>query len=253
MRLTVLGCSGSLPGPASPASGYLVQTPGTRLVMDLGNGTLGALQRHVGLQTLDQIDGVLISHLHPDHYMDLCGYYVALRYGLRSDHRRVPVWGPPGTAERLAEAYGERAEADPIMSAEFDFRDYPDDAFTIGDVRVRITRVVHPVPTYAIRVEHAGRALVYSADTGPCAALVELARGADALLCEAAFEGHPDPPPDLHLTGRQAGEHATAAGVGRLIVTHVPPWSNADDAAVAARQVFDGPVEAAAMDTSWEI
>lgn len=249
MRLTVVGCSGSLPGPASPASSYLVEADGVRLVLDLGSGALGALQRHAALT---QIDAILVSHLHPDHYMDLCGLYVALRYGPHRRHR-MPVWGPKGTAHRMADAYGLPAE--PGMTDVFEFHPYPDDVVEVGPFVISTKRVAHPVEAYAIRVEHDGRSLVYSGDTGPTPALTALATGADVLLCEASFADDADHehPPDLHLTGADAGRHATAAGVGRLIVTHVPPWGDAERAARHARESFDGPVDLALPDRTWEI
>ena len=149
MRLTVLGCSGSMPGPDSPASGYLVEADGVRLVLDLGNGALGPLQQLVGVAGLAELDAVVLSHLHPDHCMDLCGLYVALRYGVPSA-RRIPVYGPDETAERMAAAYGK--EPDPGLSGEFDFRPYPAAAFAVGPLMVRAVRVEHPVPAYAVRV-----------------------------------------------------------------------------------------------------
>jgi ribonuclease BN (tRNA processing enzyme) len=89
-----------------------------------------------------------------------------------------------------------------------------------------------------VRLTAGGRSLVYTGDTGPSPAVVELARGADVLLAEAAYAEGPGLPPGLHLTGRQAGEHAAAAGVGRLLVTHVPAWVDAEAQLAAAREVF---------------
>jgi len=237
VRLTVVGCSGSLPGPDSAASCYLVEAAGSRLVLDLGSGALGTLQRHVSLRDLD---AVLLSHLHPDHCLDLCGLYVARRYGPGSSGTRIPVWGPPGTAVRMANGYG--LPVDPGMTEEFDFRGYPEAEFEVGPFRVRAARVVHPGVAYALRVEHAGRVLVYSGDTGPCSALMELARGADVLLCEAAFPDGGDNAPGMHLTGMDAGEHAQSAGVGSLVVTHVPPWGDPARARKHAASAFEGPV-----------
>ncbi|MGH8826827.1 MAG: MBL fold metallo-hydrolase [Jiangellaceae bacterium] len=246
MRLTVIGCSGSLPGPASAASSYLVEADGARVVLDLGNGALGPLQRYTDLAA---VDAVLLSHLHPDHCMDLCGYYVAVRYGPQSC--RIPVWGPDDTAGRMAAAYG--LPPDPGMTAEFDFRTYRANPFEVGPFTVRVVRVAHPVPAYAIRLEHGGRTLVYSGDTGPSRALVDLASGADLLLCEAGFAESDANPPDLHLTGREAGEHARAADVGRLVVTHVPPWGDPVYAAETASESFGAPAELATSDAVWEI
>ena len=104
---------------------------------------------------------------------------------------------------------------------------------------------MHPVPAFALRLDHGGRSIAYSGDTAPTPALVDLASGTDVFLCEAAFRDGEDHPPGMHLTGREAGEHAMAAGVGRLLVTHVPPWGHRAAAVAGAADVFGGPVTAA--------
>lgn len=252
MRLTVLGCSGSLPGPGGPASSYLVEAEGARLVLDLGNGALGPLLDTVGVDGATRLDGVLISHLHPDHVIDMCGLYVLLKYGPIRPARPIPVWGPAGTAQRLATAYG--LPADPGMGAEFDIAEYLAESFMVGPFVVRTIRVPHPVDAFAVRVEHGGRSIVYSGDTGVSQDLVDLAIGADLFLCEAGFvDDDPDNPAALHLSGKQAGEHAQAADVGKLVVTHVPPWGDVDAAVAAASETFYGRVEAAVAGRSWKV
>jgi ribonuclease BN (tRNA processing enzyme) len=251
MELTVLGCSGSGPGPASPSSGYLVRVGGRSLVLDLGNGTLGALHRY-----LDpfQLDALLLSHLHPDHCADVASLVVYRRYHpdppYRTRERRLPVYGPVESAERLTAQYGasaaERAGED--LSDVLDFRVITDDTdVEIAGARVRTRRTVHPCEAYATRVEFGGRTLVYSGDTGACDALVELARGADVLLCEASWTvrgPHGEAQPEgVHLSGREAGEHAAAAGVSRLLLTHIPIWYDAQELREEARSAYDGPVE----------
>ena len=99
MRLTVVGYAGSFPGPDSPASCYLVEAEGFRLLLDLGSGALGPLQRHVGLY---DVDAICLSHLHVDHYMDMCPYWVARNYAPDGTPPPIPVYGPAGTAARLA-------------------------------------------------------------------------------------------------------------------------------------------------------
>lgn len=242
MRLTVIGCSGSFPGPDSPASCYLLEAPhehGTyRLVLDLGSGALGPLQRHVDL---DAVDAVVLSHLHADHCLDLCGYYVARRYHPTGPRPRLPVHGPHGTAGRMARAYD--LDPDPGMREVFDFHDLREHApLTLGPFTVTPARVAHPGEAYALRVTDGDRTLVYSGDTGPCAALVDLAREADVLLCEASFHDGRDAEPDLHLSGREAAEHAARAGVGRLVLTHLPPWNDRARTLAEARRAFDGPL-----------
>jgi ribonuclease BN (tRNA processing enzyme) len=255
MRVIVLGCSGSGPGPGSPASGYLVEAGDARLVLDLGNGTFGALQRHLDPWALD---AVLFSHLHPDHCADFSALAVWRRYHPRPPDgaaaRPLPVHAPSGAADRFAAAYAPSAEerAATDLSDAFAFRSL-DGPVEVAGAAVTAARVDHLCEAYALRVEHGGRSLVYSGDTGPCAALVELARGADVLLCEASWPHHEGAPTGVHLSGRQAGEHAAAAGVGRLLLTHVPSWFAGEVLLAEARQAFDGPVELVAPDAAYEV
>jgi ribonuclease BN (tRNA processing enzyme) len=104
----------------------------------------------------------------------------------------------------------------------------------------------HPIETFAFRFEHGGHVLTYSGDTGESPVLVELAASADILLSEAGFPELPDLPPDLHLCGRQAGQHAARAGAGRLIVTHLDPDNDPAQSLAAAAGAFSGPVSLAA-------
>ncbi|GAA1613941.1 MBL fold metallo-hydrolase [Kribbella sancticallisti] len=248
MKLTVLGCSGSVPGPDSPASSYLVSAAGFNLVLDLGSGALGALQRYL---SVPEIGAIGLSHLHPDHCMDLCGLYVAAKYSPSSPFPRIPVFGPPGTAGRMALAYD--LPEDPGMEEELEFHTWQE-IQQIGPFTVRTTPMVHPVPAYAIRVEYGNKSLAYSGDTGPNDGLIELARGADLLLCEAALrDDDPNNPPDLHMTPADAGEHAKRAGVKRLVITHVPPWFNRDTQGQGARRTYSGDVQVAAPDMTFDI
>jgi ribonuclease BN (tRNA processing enzyme) len=213
VRLTIIGCSGSFPGPTSPASCYLLEAEGFRLLLDLGNGSLGVLQRHAGLY---DIDAICLSHLHADHCLDLCSYWVARTYHPDGPQAFEFATLTPGTRE-------------------------------IGPFRVTVAHVNHPVETFGFRLEHAGRSIAYSADTGESQALVGLARHADLLLCEASFVDGPGLPPDLHLTARQAAEHAGQAGAARLMLTHLVPWNDpALTLEQASATAFDGPVSLAA-------
>ncbi len=232
MRLTVVGCAGSAPAPSSPASCYLVEHDGYRLVLDLGNGAFGPLQNHVDPSA---VDAVFLSHLHADHCLDVVPYVVWHRYSGRSTGVRVPLYAPVDAERRLALAYD--PEGDGITDV-FDFVPVGPGSFEVGPFAVTLARTAHPVECYAIRLTAGGRSLVYTGDTGPCDRVVELARGADVLLAEAAHPPGPGLPEGLHLTGRQAGEHAAAAGVGRLLLTHVPSWVDEIGQLFTASQVF---------------
>ena len=233
MKLTVVGCAGSAPGPASAASCYLVEHDGFRLLLDLGNGAFGALQ---SIADPASLDAVFLSHLHADHCLDIAPFVVWARYSGRSSGRRLPLYAPVAAERRLALAYDEDGEA---LTDVFDFVPVGPGRLEIGPFDAALVRTAHPVECYAIRLTAGGRSLVYTGDTGPCERVVELARGADLFLAEAA---HPDDdpvqPPGLHLTGRQAGEAAAAAGVGRLLVTHVPAWVDAEAQLAHARAAF---------------
>jgi ribonuclease BN (tRNA processing enzyme) len=232
VKLTVVGCSGSAPGPKSPASCYLVEHDGFRLLLDLGNGAFGSL---LGLTDPVTIDAIFLSHLHADHCLDIAPFVVWHRYSGMSSGRTVPLYAPAGAERRLALAYdGDGA----TLTDVFDFADVTPGELSIGPFEVETARTAHPVECHAIRLTAGGRSLVYTGDTGPSRRVVDLARGADVLLAEAAHPPGPDLPPGLHLTGREAGEHAAAAGVGRLLLTHVPAWVDEIGQLFAASAVF---------------
>jgi ribonuclease BN (tRNA processing enzyme) len=251
VRLTVVGCSGSFPGPDSPASCYLLEARQDdrtwRVLLDLGNGALGALQRYVDPLT---IDGVVLSHLHADHCLDLCSFYVLRKYHPRGPQPANPVWGPSGTAARLARAYD--LPPSPGMTEEFDFRTL-DGAFSLGPFELEPTPVAHPVAAFALRVTAGGRTVTYSGDTGVCDGLARAAAGAHLFLVEASFlEGAPNPP-DLHLTGREAGEVAVRAGVDRVVLTHIPPWHEPGRVLKEAASVFDGRLGLATSGATYDV
>ncbi len=253
MRLTVIGCAGSFPGPDSPASCYLLEAEGFRLVIDMGNGALGVLQRYAGLFS---IDAICLSHLHADHCIDLAAYWVARQFAPDGAKPPIPVYGPPGTAARVTPHLGpsddpasdDPASDDPAAEPElprFDFHDLAVGTAEIGPFRITADHMNHPVETFGFRVEHEGWRLAYSADTGESDALVRLAEGADLLLCEASFLDGQDTRPNLHLTARQAAEYADRAGVGQLVLTHLVPWNDRGRSLTEASAAYHGPLSLA--------
>ncbi|HET8683778.1 MAG TPA: MBL fold metallo-hydrolase [Micromonosporaceae bacterium] len=248
MRLTVLGCAGSFPGPEAACSAYLVEAEGFRLLLDFGSGSLSALQRYAGLH---EVDAILLSHLHCDHFLDACAYVVVRRYAPEGPRPPLPVYGPAGAPARLAAAYS--ADKGPLDDV-YTFYALQPGTFPIGPFQVTVDQMNHPVETYGVRLDHGGKVLAYSADTGPCEALARLAQGADLFLCEASYLDGADNPPDLHLTGREAGEHATKAAVARLVLTHlVPAWGSEALTYEAATAAFDGPVDIARPGLRYQI
>jgi ribonuclease BN (tRNA processing enzyme) len=250
VRLTVVGCAGSFPSPDSPASCYLVEADDDqgrtwRIVLDLGSGAVGPLQRYA---PLDGLDALLLSHLHPDHVADVSGLYVARHYAPGGPPpARLPLYGPRETADRIRQAYG----GDPAgLDATFDVREFADgEPFDVGPLTVTPYRVRHPVETYGMRVEHhAGprtAVLAYTGDTDTCDALLPLAKGADLLLAEASFQEGREDSRGVHLTGLRAGQAASDAGCRRLVLTHVPVWTDPGVVLAEARTAFPGAIETA--------
>jgi ribonuclease BN (tRNA processing enzyme) len=256
VRLTVIGCAGSFPGPQSPASSYLVTVsdPGAgrlwRILLDIGNGSLGVLQRHTDPLALDAI---VLTHLHPDHCLDLCGLYVMHAYRPGSVRPApIPVFGPRGTKERIergydtdaghldtAFAFGELHHAEPVR---------------IGPFSVTPYLMNHPVPTFGLRVEVQGRVLAYTGDTDTCDNLTPLLRGADLALMECAFVDGRDEPRDIHLTGSRAAAAALeAGGVGRLMLTHLPSWNDPAVCRAQAETLWPRAVELAQPETTYDV
>lgn len=253
MRLSIIGCAGSFPGPDSSASCYLLEAPFEgrtfRLVVDLGSGALGGLQRVIDLR---DIDSIALSHLHADHCLDMCGLYVASKYHPDGVMGSVPVFGPTQTAAFLARAYG--LDEDPGMTNEFDFASWtPSEPMQIGPFTVTAMRVDHPVEAYALKIVHDGKTLVYSGDTGPTEIVAEFVQGADVFLSEASYVESGDNPPNLHLTGANAGDYANRGRVRRLLLTHIPAWTDRAEVLADAKGAFDGPTELVSAGSTYDI
>ena len=260
MKLTIVGCSGSISGPYSPASSYLLQAPHEgrtfTLMIDCGPGAMGALYRYVDPC---EIDAIALSHLHPDHCLDLCGYYVAARYSPNAPWPQRPVYAPANAASRLTAAYevsgdeGDVAESGVSFADHFDWHAWQPSQ-RIGPFIVRTVRVAHPVEAYGIRVEEdiaGGGTMVYSGDTGPSEDLTQLADQVDLLLVESAFLDGADNPAEMHLSGAQAAGIGQAARVRAVVLTHIPPWHEPERVLAEATPHFDGPVSLAVPGAVW--
>lgn len=235
--VTVLGSDGSYPGPGGACSGYLLQADGFFTWLDAGPGTMANIQLHVHL---DQLGAVVISHGHPDHWSDLEGLYIALRYFL--GRRGLPIYAPEGLRDLMR---GENPDGT------LDWRVIGEgDSALIGPARWRWSRTDHPMDTMAARVEVAGRALGYSADTGPGWSLSSLGSGITLALVEATMTTEAEGSLQ-HLSARQAGTMAKEAGADRLVITHLAPDIDRKRARAEAEESFGSPVDVAEVGRTW--
>lgn len=250
LRLTVLGSATPYASVDNPCSGYLISSGDTRLWTDAGSGTLAQLQRYA---RLDEVDAIWISHLHADHSADLLtAYYAALYADLRLA-APIPLYGPPGIAERLAHYLTNGPRRSPVESAFAVHELHDGHQARVGALTLTSAAVAHGIPAFAVRVEADGRSLVYSGDTAPCASLTRLAGGCDVLLCEAESDRAPAEDEQVHHSPEDTGDTATAARAGRLIVTHVGRSLTPAQAVARASARFAGPVDYAAPGAAFEI
>lgn len=254
MRLTVLGRSPARPNPSEACAGYLVEGGGARLLLDIGPGVVAQL---LALAQPQDLDAVVISHMHPDHMLDL----VTLRYSYpwRTLPRaeRLLVMVPPGSADQLIDlargAGGRRHFEDVYRLAEHDGHS----PMAFGALTLTPVETKHFIPCWGFRAEADGRVLAYTADTAPCDALQALAEGADLLLSEATLrsldEDASPPQPRGHLLPAEAGSAARDAGSRRLILTHLPVEDGAAWAREEAAAAFGQHVEIAEPARTYEV
>lgn len=259
MKLTILGSSASCPAPHDACSGYLITESETRILIDCGTGIVSSLLS-LGLGPLGEtaqqpsgavpnswgLDAVVISHMHPDHYLDLVPFRYGIRYG-KERTEPVNVWVPPGGIAHLRRLGECLSTTQPFFDAAFTLREYtPDSPFTIGGMVIAAVPVWHSIPSYALRVIGAGRTFVYTSDTAPCASLNEVAQDADLLLAETTLGTEAFAPGnDLHLGGPDAGNVARVAHARRLVLTHFWPGTDREAVRHSAMHEFDGVVKIA--------
>jgi ribonuclease BN (tRNA processing enzyme) len=240
LSLTVLGTASPHPGPDRPCSGYLLSGGGAEVWVDAGPGTFAALQRYTDPSRLTAI---WISHLHADHSADLLAAAYAFAFGGMTPAVPVPVYAPQDCARGIAAFLG-RPDSD-FLKGVFDFRAlYDGHDVRHWNLRLTARAVAHGTEAYGLRAECQGSVLAYSGDSGPCAALTELAVNADLFVCEADIDEHRGGE-QVHLTPEDAGRIAQEARVRELLVTHVGPTLSRESATARAAAVSGRPTRAA--------
>ncbi len=244
MRITVLGKSPSWPDAGGACSGYLVEDDDTCVLLDCGSGVLSRLRL---VRDYATVDGVVVTHMHADHFFDLVPYACALSYGPREHPAAPELLLPPGGREVLRAITSAGGQEDVVDDA-FRAREYDVAAAErVGSLRLRFQPVPHFVPANAVEVssDAGGGRFTFGADHGPSEALCDFAAGTDLLLLEATLR---EPESDArrgHLTPAEAGEHARRCNAARLVLTHISDELDADWALAEARRAYGGPVEVA--------
>ena len=229
--VTVLGCSGVYQTRDLAASGFLVEIDGGHWAIDMGGGTWRNLQAHLNYRDLN---GVFLSHRHPDHTIDIWQLFHARHYGdVDAPEIRVPLWAPQETLDRIVgfdEGVAESFELVPVdEKSEVSF----------GDARVTFARMKHPPVTLGVRIDHGGASFAYTADTGPEGDIDAIARDANVFLCEATVQDA-DESWWGHMCASDAARIAAGCGVGRLVLTHLRPESDRELSLEQARRAAPG-------------
>jgi len=221
------------------------------LAIDFGSGVFSHLRSRTDPA---QLDAVVISHMHADHFFDL----VPLRYALKYELRRsepLPVFLPPDGARALRVMGNMLASSEAFFDGIFEIREYiPHDGLTFDGCAIRFAETVHYIPAYAMRIEVDDAVLTYSADTAPCDAVAELARDADIFLCEAALGAlGKEYGRRGHMSADEAGELARRAEAKRLVLTHYGAGAEPSELSAAAARYFSGEITVAddGMDLSF--
>ncbi len=242
LSVTILGSSGTYAGAGGACSGYLIQSDTTNLWLDCGPGSFANLQRHIALTDLH---GIVCSHSHPDHWIELPVAANAFRYGVGLPRAGIPLLWTEATDQLFGVVSGHPPE--PTFASHIV---HETSRVTIGDVDVSFSRTDHPVETLAVRADSGGRSIVYTADTGNEWALSSLGPDIDLALVEATLDA---PKSGIqHLTAAQAGSQAREAGVASLVLTHLAPGSDPEARRTEAATVFDGPIAVAEIDDRHE-
>lgn len=264
MKLTIIGCSGSMSGKESPASAYLLQAKGDddgiertySLILDFGPGAMGHLLRYADPA---MIDAMIFSHLHADHCVDIVGMQVFRRWYPEGALPQIPVFSPGDGAARTRGIADDPVDENYI--GEFDFHQVnAGSTLTIGPFHVEFFHAWHTIPALAVRISGPSESdpcksvtFTYTGDTDYIASVVQAAQKVDLLLSEAAFEEGRDTVEGVHMTGLRAGTLAADAGAKKLLLTHLQPWTSVHKTVADAQKVFKGSVHAVTAGETFEI
>ena len=245
IRLRVIGSSPSVQRPGRACSCYLLRTRDSAVLFDMGSGALGNLHAAIDYP---QLDAVVITHMHADHFLDIIPLRYGLKYGPLLRDGRMPLYLPPGGEAMLrtfCSAFAPEGPSD-FLDEVFNVKEYdPGAPLEVNDLRLTFRQTRHYIDTYAIRAEHGAASVVYSGDTAPCDAVVDHAANCSLFLCEATLGLGREEGLRGHTSAEEAGEMAHRAGVHRLVLTHYGTTYAPDELEEAAQMAFEGRVSVA--------
>jgi ribonuclease BN (tRNA processing enzyme) len=241
MDITVLGCGAVFPRAGGACSGFLVQAGGTNVWLEAGNGTFSRMEE---LHSFREIDALILSHAHSDHFVDA----IPLMYARVFEEKKpdpLTVYAPPEVPAKILGMLGAGSSSAGLFHETFDFKPLTAEPFEVGDLRFEPFRTLHPPETYGVRIRDDGRLATYTSDTAWFDDLPEACGEADLLICEATYVEGVQAEPDVHLWAPEAGNVGEKSGAKRMLLTHV--WGTFDPAQAAseAAKTFGGPVEPA--------
>lgn len=241
MKITIIGCDGAYPRVNGATSAYLVQDNNTTILLDCGSGSISRLQNHIELK---ELDGVVISHYHRDHFADLeCLHFATMLDTFENKREKPMVIYGPGEEQMLT--YKKFCTGKTFKGKE---------NFKIGTLTFETQLNKHGVEAYSIKVTNEdGDSFVYTGDTGYYEELSAFCEGSTLLIAESSCYEYERGKMSGHMTGGEAATVAEESGVDTLILTHLPHYGDVEKMVQEAKEYFGGEVILARYDSCIEV
>jgi ribonuclease BN (tRNA processing enzyme) len=241
MDITVLGCGAAFPRAGGACSGFLVHADGTSAWLEAGNGTFSRMEE---VHSFREIDALILSHSHSDHWADV----IPIMYARGFEDPRptpLPVYAPADVPAKIVGVLGGSGASVDLFHEIFDFKPLTVEPFEVGSLRFEPFRTLHPPETYGVRMRSDGKLATFTSDTAFFPELPESCGEADLLICEATYIDGIEAEPNVHLWAPESGAVGAKAGAKRMLLTHVWGTFDPEQAAAEASETFGAPVEAA--------
>ncbi|WP_277586805.1 MBL fold metallo-hydrolase [Psychrobacillus antarcticus] len=235
MQCRVIGMWGGFPKKNGPCSGYLIQHEGFSLLVDCGSGVLSELQNYIDL---NDINHVILTHYHYDHFSDIGAYLFSrlVNTQLGRVDEELCVYGPAD------EAMQKQVEA--IAHSRFDSFNEKS-KLEIGPFSCTFMRNIHPVETYSIKIECDNKSMVFISDTCFTPELISFAANADLLITECSLYEGMNGEGSGHMTSEHAGILAAQSKAKKVLLTHLPHYGDLNDLVVSAKKQGNPNIELA--------